>query len=97
MFSTFCCILSAEVREEFHPPPTPPDYRSVTKQDFFSNGKIFLSNTIMSKFVMITFNDLVQSFFLYFVRIYFPGTYTSTGMQSDSAYDSGELIVMVGL
>ncbi|XP_028399148.1 sperm-associated antigen 8-like [Dendronephthya gigantea] len=29
--------LSAEVQEEFHPPPTPPDYKSVTKQDFFSN------------------------------------------------------------
>jgi hypothetical protein len=38
----FCMLFfSAEVQEEFHPPPTPPDYRSVTKQDFFSRGTVF--------------------------------------------------------
>ena len=29
--------LSSEVQAEFHPPPSPPDYKSVTKRDFFSN------------------------------------------------------------
>ncbi|XP_046839308.1 sperm-associated antigen 8-like [Xenia sp. Carnegie-2017] len=28
--------LSSKVQEEFHPPPQLPDYRSVTKKDFFS-------------------------------------------------------------
>ena len=31
-------FYSAEVQDEFHPPPTPPDYTSVTKRDFFSKG-----------------------------------------------------------
>ena len=44
-------FYSADVQEEFHPPPTPPDYTSVTKRDFFSKG---MCDTIVIHFVKNT-------------------------------------------